>query len=193
MKSFVLNILFFALSITSVHAENNDLFNTNPNWFHVISKQYLDHFLGIHRYILEDESIWILLEKNWNVGDQILLTYDPDNLDYVRGPYLQKVDLLRKRFELFNVTKNQFLRAGIYSFDLREENVLKIVGFSDFYTTVVLGNGVRLHFEQTSDQLPVFSHWTKGQGVMLVSRPGAPHCIINLNTLEIASDAEILP
>lgn len=164
--------------------------NIDPRWIHEIVGRVGPDWR--YDYMIENETVWQLYDgKHWDQGDQILIIYDQERGTYQWDSELE-MNFLIGRWTFFNITKNHTATGDAWNVYIRGSLLIpKVISFTDYYNTVVLSNGLRLHSEKDIDQLPAFIKWKKGDMVMQVSKKDSPHCLLNLETFEIASDLQI--
>lgn len=188
-------IVSFALLIMSSFAFADDIQerinDIDSRWIHeIIEKEPL---YWKSQFTFEDETTWTILSvENWNPGDLILITYDPeggvDQWDFDFKQYYRT-----NMWEFFNLTQNHTARGNCWMFNKDAENIVKISGFTNYYHTVILSNGLVLSLKQDKDVPPIFINWKKDDIVMTICKKGEgnPHCLWNLNTGDKVYDLQI--
>lgn len=176
--------------IVKMSKEAKDI-GIDPHWVHGIIEK--DPLYWRSNFTFEDGTIWTISGvENWNPGDQILITYDPeggvDQWDYDFKYYYRS-----STWEFFNITQNQTARGDCWDTNRNAKNIVKVSAFTNYYNTVLLSNGLILNFEKNKDALPIFVNWKKDDIVMTISKKGNSnqHCLWNLRTGDKVCDLQI--
>jgi hypothetical protein len=199
MNRVILNFALLILSSFAVAAQTEmpremkgiqvSITDLDPRWIHETIETDPQYWRST--FTLEDGTIWTTCE-NWNPGDLILITYDPeggvDQWDYDFNQYYRT-----NIWEFFNITQNQTARGNCWYSNRDSGNKVKVSAFTNYYNTVILSNGLLLSVEQDKDRLPIFVNWRKDDIVMTISRKGLanPYCLWNLNTDDKVCDLHI--
>ncbi len=137
---------------------------------------------------LKDKTVWSIgwwwqaKVQSWNPGDKISLTFDYNSsYNYV---------------EFYNATQNQTVWGNLYDLPKKSDSlVTSVASLENYFYTVLLNTGLRVHCNLSENFLPMFNYWREGDIVITISVSGVtnPHALWNLTRQQIVWNLQIDP